>query len=153
MSPTPRIDSPATKALVGKNMVIKGQILSRENLTIEGEVEGTIEMVEHRLTIAADGNVKADVNVLEVDLSGSMHGRIEARDKVYIRKGAKFVGDIHSVGIVIEDGGYIKGGVDLSRQPAGSVGPGAGSGRDSDAAFKPNGSGQLKERVDSSLTS
>jgi cytoskeletal protein CcmA (bactofilin family) len=109
---------PAVKAVLGKSVVFKGQIESREDLIIEGEVEGTIEMVEHRLTIAAGGDVKANIIAREIEVVGSVEGRIEAVDKVYIRKGARFIGDVHSAGIVIEDGGFIKGNIDLSRQPA-----------------------------------
>ncbi|MGD0301182.1 MAG: polymer-forming cytoskeletal protein [Bryobacteraceae bacterium] len=108
---------PAVKAILGKSVVFKGQIESREDLTIEGEVEGTIEMIEHRLTIAANGEVKANVIAREVEVLGSIEGKVEAVDKVYIRKGARFIGDVHSAGIVIEDGGFIKGNIDLSRQP------------------------------------
>jgi len=120
--------SPA-KAVLGKSVVFKGQIQSREDLIIEGEVEGTIEMPEHRLTIAADGDVHANVNAREIEVIGSIEGRLEAVDKVYIRRGAKFIGDIHAAGIIIEDGGYIKGNIDLSRlseghaQPASAQGP------------------------------
>lgn len=109
---------PSGKAVLGKSVVFKGQIESREDLVIEGEVEGTIEMVEHRLTVAAGGDVKANIIAREIEVLGSIEGRIEAVDKVYIRKGARFIGDVHSAGIVIEDGGFIKGNIDLSRQPA-----------------------------------
>ncbi len=109
-----RINTPAANATVGKSVVIKGQILSREDLTIEGEVEGTIDIPEHRLTIAAGGKVRADVNARELDVIGSMHGKIEAAEKVYVRDGADVVGDIHSAGIIVEDGAYIKGGIDLT---------------------------------------
>jgi cytoskeletal protein CcmA (bactofilin family) len=108
---------PAAKAVLGKSVVFKGQIESREDLIIEGDVEGTIEMIEHRLTIAASGEVKATVMAREVEVLGSIEGKVEAVDKVYIRKGARFIGDVHSAGIVIEDGGFIKGNIDLSRQP------------------------------------
>jgi cytoskeletal protein CcmA (bactofilin family) len=118
MSAAPSFSQPsAVKAVLGKSVVFKGQIQSREDLIIEGEVEGTIDMMEHRLTIAADGDVHANVNAREIEVIGSIEGTAEAVDKVYIRKGAKFVGDIHSAGIVIEDGGYIKGNIDLSRKP------------------------------------
>ena len=73
-------------------------------------------MIEHRLTIAADGDVRANVTAREIEVLGSIEGKLEAADKVYIRKGAKFVGDVHSAGIVIEDGGYIKGSFDLSQK-------------------------------------
>ena len=106
---------PAVKAVLGKNVVIQGQIRSQEDLTIEGEVDGTIEMLGHRLTIAADGKVQADVKVREIEIHGSVEGKIEASEKVLIRKSARLVGDIYSTGIVIEDGGYIKGSVELSR--------------------------------------
>jgi cytoskeletal protein CcmA (bactofilin family) len=115
--PSIGISSPVAKAFLGRSVSLKGQILSRENLAIEGEVEGTIEMVEHRLTIGAEGNVRANVKAREIELFGSMQGNIEVVEKVFIRKGAKFVGDIHCGGIVIEDGAYIKAGIELSRQP------------------------------------
>ena len=109
----------AGQANVGKTVVVKGEIRSGEALTIEGEVDGTIEMLEHRLTIAANGKVRATVKAREIEVLGSMNGQVDARDKIHIRKGAQFVGDIRSAGIVIEDGGYVKGKVDLSRNDAG----------------------------------
>ncbi|HXA66018.1 MAG TPA: polymer-forming cytoskeletal protein [Bryobacteraceae bacterium] len=120
MSPTMSLGAevPAVKAVLGKNVVVQGQILSREDLTIEGEVDGTIEMLEHRLTIATDGKVQANVKVRELEVRGSIQGKVEAADKVFIRKSAQLVGEIHSAGIVIEDGGYIKGSIELSRKPA-----------------------------------
>jgi cytoskeletal protein CcmA (bactofilin family) len=111
------VPPPAAKAVLGKSVVFKGQIHSREDLIIEGEVEGSIEMSEHRLTIAPNGDVRANVIAREIEVLGSIEGKAEAVDKVYIRKGAKFIGDVHSAGIVIEDGGYIKGNIDLSRIP------------------------------------
>jgi cytoskeletal protein CcmA (bactofilin family) len=111
------VPPPAAKAVLGKSVVFKGQIHSREDLIIEGEVEGSIEMSEHRLTIAPNGAVRANVIAREIEVLGSIEGKAEAVDKVYIRKGAKFIGDVHSAGIVIEDGGYIKGNIDLSRIP------------------------------------
>ena len=111
------VPPPAAKAVLGKSVVFKGQIHSREDLIIEGQVEGSIEMSEHRLTIAPNGAVRANVIAREIEVLGSIEGKAEAVDKVYIRKGAKFIGDVHSAGIVIEDGGYIKGNIDLSRTP------------------------------------
>jgi cytoskeletal protein CcmA (bactofilin family) len=108
---------PVAQAMLGNKVIIEGHIRSQEDLTIEGEVEGTIEMMEHRLTIAANGNVRANVKAREIEVLGSIHGKIEAVEKVYIRKSAKLIGDIHSAGIIIEDGGYIKGSIELSRQP------------------------------------
>jgi cytoskeletal protein CcmA (bactofilin family) len=111
---------PVAKAMLGQNVKVEGHIRSREDLTIEGEMEGTIDMAEHCLTIAASGKVRANVKVREIEVLGSIEGKIEAVDKVYIRKSARLVGEIHSASIIIEDGGYIKGSIELSRQPADS---------------------------------
>ena len=111
---------PVAKAMLGNKVTFEGRIRSQEDLTIEGEVEGTIEMMEHRLIIAANGNVRADVKAREIEVLGSIQGKLEAVEKVYIRKAAQLIGDIHSAGIIIEDGGYIKGSIELSRPPADS---------------------------------
>lgn len=121
-SPTFRPEPSAGKAVIGPSVVIKGQIHSREDLTIEGTVEGTIEIAEHRLTVDAKGHVQAGVNARVIEVQGSIEGKLEAADKIYIRKNASFVGDLHSAGIVIEDGGYIKGNVDLTQKHAVSRG-------------------------------
>jgi len=105
---------PQGPAILGKGVVVRGEIHSREPLTIEGEVEGSINMPEHRLTIAADGRVRASVKAREIEVHGSLDGQADANEKMCIRNGAQFVGDIRSGSIVIEDGGYIKGNVDLS---------------------------------------
>jgi cytoskeletal protein CcmA (bactofilin family) len=81
-------------------------------------VEGTIEMTQHRLTIATNAKVRANVKVREIEVFGSIQGKIEAVEKVYIRKSAQLIGDIHSAGVIIEDGGYIKGSIELSRLPS-----------------------------------
>ena len=109
----------AGQATVGKTVIVKGEIHSREALTIEGEVDGAIEMLEHRLTIAQNGKVRATVKAREIEVLGSMNGQADAKDKIHIRRGAQFVGEIRSAGIVIEDGGYVKGSVDLSHNDAG----------------------------------
>src|SRR5580692_2611915 len=98
---------PVAKAMLGKNVVVEGHIRSQEDLIIEGEVEGTIDMTDHRLTIATNGKVRANVKVREIEVLGSIEGKIEAAGKVYIHKSAQLIGDIRSASIIIEDGGYI----------------------------------------------
>ena len=56
------------------------------------------------------------VKAKEIDVLGSLQGNVDGADKIYIRNGAHFVGDIQALGIVIEDGGFIRGKVDLSRK-------------------------------------
>jgi cytoskeletal protein CcmA (bactofilin family) len=116
---TPIVSTMAGQATIGKTVVVQGEIRSQEALTVEGEVDGTIDMLGHRLTIAEGGQVRATVKALEIEVLGSMNGHADAKDKILIRRGAQFVGEIRSAGIVIEDGGYVKGSVDLSRSDAG----------------------------------
>ncbi|HLG99994.1 MAG TPA: polymer-forming cytoskeletal protein [Bryobacteraceae bacterium] len=125
-APSFGMEHSAPQAVIGKGVSVRGQIQSREDLRIEGEVEGTIEIVGHCLTIDGNGNVRAGVKARTLEVQGSVEGQVEAIDKVYIRKGAKFVGDIRSGGIVIEDGGFIKGNVDLSHRTNAKSTNGAG---------------------------
>jgi cytoskeletal protein CcmA (bactofilin family) len=114
--PTESFDTPrAGNAVLGRSVVVKGQIISREDLTVDGEVEGTIEMQEHRLTVGPNGKVRASVKAKEVIVLGTLTGNVETGDRIDIRKDAKLVGDIKTARIVIEDGAYFKGNVDIVR--------------------------------------
>lgn len=105
-------------AVLGKSVIVKGQIFSREDLTIDGEVEGTVELQEHRLTIGPNGKVVASVKAREIVVLGTVHGNVETSDRIDIRKDAKLVGDIRTARIVIEDGAYFKGNIDIIRADA-----------------------------------
>jgi cytoskeletal protein CcmA (bactofilin family) len=101
-------------AVLGKNVTVIGEIRSHEPLTIEGDVEGTIDASGYLLTIAPSGHVRADVQAKEIDILGSLEGNIDQADITHIRAGARFLGDIRTNRIVIEDGGFFRGKVDLS---------------------------------------
>jgi cytoskeletal protein CcmA (bactofilin family) len=90
-----------------------GQIFSREDLYVDGELEGTVEALEHKLTIGPNGTLKAGVKAREVVVLGSIQGNVEAADKIEIRKDARLVGDIRTARIIIEDGAYFKGSIDI----------------------------------------
>jgi cytoskeletal protein CcmA (bactofilin family) len=109
-----------TDTVLGKDITITGEIRTREPLTIEGEVEGIIDVAGHLLTIAPSGNVRASIKAKEIDVLGSLQGSVEGADKIYIRNGARFEGDIQALGIVIEDGGLLCGKVELLRQSSDS---------------------------------
>jgi len=103
-------------AVLGRSVTVKGQIVSEEDLVIDGDVEGTVEVRDHRLTLGPNGKLRASmVKAKEIVIQGSLNGNVEAKDKVYIRKDATLVGDIQTAGIVIEDGAYFKGGIDITR--------------------------------------
>jgi cytoskeletal protein CcmA (bactofilin family) len=105
-------------AILGREVAVTGEIHSREPLTIEGDVQGTIDVSGHRLTIAENGNVRANVKAKEIDVRGSLQGNVDEADIMFIRKGASFLGDVRARSIVIEDGGFIRGKVDLTRSPS-----------------------------------
>jgi len=117
-APTPHIPESRGPAVIGKSVMIKGQIFSREDLTIDGEIDGSVELHEHRLTVGPNGKLQAGVKAREVVVLGTIHGNVEASDKIDIRKDAKLVGDIKTTRIVIEDGAYFKGSIDIARADA-----------------------------------
>ena len=100
-------------ATIGKAVKISGNIYSREDLYVDGELEGTVEALEHKLTIGPNGTVKATIKAREVVVLGAIHGNVEATDKIEIRKDAKLTGDIRTARIIIEDGAYFKGSIDI----------------------------------------
>ena len=110
---------PSSAASIGKSVMIKGQIISREDLYLDGELEGTVELNEHRLTIGPNGRVQANVKAREIVIIGTIHGNVEASEKLEIRKEAKLIGDIRTARIVIEDGAYFKGSIDIIKQDVG----------------------------------
>jgi cytoskeletal protein CcmA (bactofilin family) len=111
-------DPPKSIAILGPSVVVKGDIRSEEDLTIEGEVTGLVEAIGYRLTIGPKGNLQTSgVKAREIIVMGKMKGSVEATEKVYIRRDAQLVGDVQTAGIVIEDGAYFKGGIDIRKGP------------------------------------
>jgi cytoskeletal protein CcmA (bactofilin family) len=106
-------------ATIGKAVKVVGQIFSREDLYVDGEVEGTVEALEHKLTIGPNGTVRATIKAREVVALGNIQGNVEAAEKIEIRKDAKLTGDIRTARIIIEDGAYFKGSIDIVKpEPA-----------------------------------
>jgi cytoskeletal protein CcmA (bactofilin family) len=95
-------------------MTVKGEIYSREELFVDGEIQGSIEL-QHRLTVGPNGKVNAKVKAKEVVVHGSIHGDVQSAEKIIIREKGSLVGDITTAGIVIEDGAYFKGSIDIVR--------------------------------------
>ncbi|PWU08633.1 MAG: polymer-forming cytoskeletal protein [Terriglobia bacterium] len=112
-------ESRGGSATIGKAVKIVGQIYSKEDLFVDGDLEGTVEALEHKLTIGPNGTVHAGVKAREVVALGTIQGNVEATDKIEIRKDAKLVGDIRTARIIIEDGAYFKGSIDIVKpEPA-----------------------------------
>jgi cytoskeletal protein CcmA (bactofilin family) len=100
-------------AQIGQGMTVKGDISSQEDLYVDGEVEGSIEVAGHVLTIGPAGKVEARIRARNVIIAGTVTGNVEALQKIVIRKDANLTGDIKTAGISIEDGAYFKGSIDI----------------------------------------
>src|SRR6202171_5579932 len=106
---------------IGKSVVIKGELNGSEDLTIEGQVEGTIQLRDHVLTIGPNGRIKAQVFAKAVVVLGEMTGNVTATEKVDIRDNGSVDGDIVAPRVAIAEGAHFRGSVDLQRKG----GPGA----------------------------
>lgn len=101
--------------MIGKSVKVIGQIFTKEDLYVDGDVEGTIESLENRVTVGPNGRVQASIRAREVIILGQVQGNVETSDKVDIRKDAKLVGDIVAARISIEDGALFKGSIDIKK--------------------------------------
>ena len=108
-------DVPRGTATIGKSVIIKGQIVSKEDLVIDGTVEGTVEAQENRVTVGPNGRVVANIKARDVVVLGQLKGNIEASSRVDIRKGANVVGDIRYAKISIEEGADLRGSLEMIR--------------------------------------
>lgn len=102
-------------AVIGPSVTIRGDIIANEDLYINGTVDGTVQLDQHRLAVGPRGKVKAQIVAREVMIQGSVEGDIQASDKIIIKNEGTLVGDIQVAGIVIEDGAYFKGSIDIIR--------------------------------------
>ena len=103
---------------IGKSVVIKGELNGSEDLTIEGHVEGTIQLRDHVLTIGPNGRIKAQVFAKSVIVLGEVTGNVTASDKVDIRDNGSVDGDIVSPRVAIAEGAHFRGSVDMQRKAA-----------------------------------
>jgi cytoskeletal protein CcmA (bactofilin family) len=102
-------------AHIGKSVVIKGELSGSEDLYLDGQVEGSILLKGNNLTVGPNGQVKANVNAKGVIVQGKLEGNLQATDRVELRKSAIVMGDIATQRIAIEEGAYLKGKVDVSK--------------------------------------
>jgi len=102
------------QAVIGPSMTIKGEIRAREELLVDGEVEGQLES-QSLLTVGPNGKVRGDIKAREVAIFGSVRGNVIVAEKIAIREQGSLIGDIKSAGISIDDGAYFKGSIDIIR--------------------------------------
>jgi cytoskeletal protein CcmA (bactofilin family) len=107
-----------TTVNIGKSVVIKGELSGSEDLTIEGQVEGKIELRQNVLTIGANARIKAQVFAKSVIILGEVTGNVTASEKVDIRDNGSVDGDIASPRVAIAEGAHFRGSIDMQRTGA-----------------------------------
>jgi cytoskeletal protein CcmA (bactofilin family) len=99
-------------AWIGGSILVKGDVVSTEDLVIDGQVQGTIELGDHSLTIGSSASVVADLVAKSVTISGNLKGNVIGGTKVELKASAKVEGDISAPKFVMEDGAALSGKVD-----------------------------------------
>jgi cytoskeletal protein CcmA (bactofilin family) len=100
---------------IGKSVVIKGELNGSEDLTIEGQVEGKIELRQNVLTIGPNGRIKAQVFAKSVVILGEVTGNVTASEKVDIRDNGSVDGDIAAPRVAIAEGAHFRGSIDMQK--------------------------------------
>jgi len=100
---------------IGKAVKIIGEVFSEEDLFLDGEIQGTLVAKNSRLTIGPNAKAKSDLAAREIVIQGQVQGNCEASQKLTIRKEGSLVGNIKTMGIIIEDDAYFKGSIDIVR--------------------------------------
>ena len=102
-------------ARLGSSLHVKGEITGNEDLAIDGSVEGLVHLEDRRLTIGASARLTADIIAREVVVYGNVKGNLRARDRIEIKKDGSVVGDLTTARIMIEDGAYFKGSIEIDK--------------------------------------
>jgi cytoskeletal protein CcmA (bactofilin family) len=103
-------------AHIGKSVFVKGELSGSEDLYIDGNVEGKIELRNHSLTVGPNGTVKANVSAKAVVVLGKLEGAVNASDRVELKKSAVVNGDVTTQRIAIEEGAFLKGKVEIQKE-------------------------------------
>ena len=103
-------------ANIGKSITIKGDLSGNEDLLIEGNVEGRIDLPNNQLTIGANGNVKAEVHAKSVVVIGKVAGNVSGVERIQIEATGIVHGDVKAPRLVVQEGAMLNGSVEMSRQ-------------------------------------
>ena len=110
-----RMSSSGGTARLGASLHVKGEITGNEDLAIDGSVEGLVHLEDRKLTIGASARLTADVIAREVVVYGNVKCNLRARDRIEIKKDGSVVGDLTTARIMIEDGAYFKGSIEIDK--------------------------------------
>jgi len=105
------------KTIIGEHISIEGSIRGEEDLQIEGSMKGNIELDKHNFRVGPSGKMDGEITARNVTVSGEFKGNIKSHEKVEVTREADFYGEIKAKSISVEDGAYIKGVIELDREP------------------------------------
>ncbi|HEY6305633.1 MAG TPA: polymer-forming cytoskeletal protein [Candidatus Angelobacter sp.] len=104
---------------IGKSVVIRGELTGNEDLYLDGEIEGNINLRDHKLVIGPNGRIKAGITARDVVIHGRVEGNVSTTERVELKRGCTLVGDVTTQRIAIEDGAFFKGAIDLKEAKEG----------------------------------
>jgi cytoskeletal protein CcmA (bactofilin family) len=129
-APAPRREEHAPPAAhapdatrISQGISIRGEIIGRQDLLIDGDLQGSVHLEEARVTIGTNGRLKADVAAAEIVVEGQVNGNLTARNRVIIRRSGRVYGSVLSPRLAIEEGAVINGEVDMARPGESSAAP------------------------------
>ena len=108
--------STGSGARFGASLHVKGDISGKEDLVVEGNVEGQVQLEECKLTVGANARLTGDIVAREVVVYGSVQGNVRTSDRIEIKKDGSIVGDLNTARIMIEDGAHFKGSIEIDRK-------------------------------------
>ncbi|MGH7799013.1 MAG: bactofilin family protein [Thermodesulfobacteriota bacterium] len=98
---------------IGKSIFIKGEVSGRQDLIIDGRVEGEIQLKENQVTIGEYGKISGEIHAKSIIIQGEVIGNMFAEEKIEIKTSGSLIGDISSPRLIIDDGAYFKGRIDM----------------------------------------
>jgi len=104
------------QATIGRSIVLKGELSANEDLVIDGQFDGNVNLQDHCLTVGPNGKVNAEVQARQVVVYGTVSGNVNAREKIEVRRTGHVTGDLKSGSVSIEEGAYFKGSIDILRE-------------------------------------
>ncbi len=108
-------------AVIGPSIHIDGDVRGEEDLLIDGEVSGTVQLKNNSLTVGPNGKVRADVYAHSIYVDGYLEGDLYGSERVNIRKSAQVRGNVTSPRVSLEDGAKFKGSIEMDPQAAQNV--------------------------------
>jgi cytoskeletal protein CcmA (bactofilin family) len=114
----PKAARVSNAAKLGRTVYVKGELTGSEDLTIDGRVEGRIDVPDHSLTIEPNAVIEADIVAKTIIAFGSVVGGVTARERLEVRRSGSIVGQVACGRLAIQEGAHIEGRIEMARRPA-----------------------------------